>query len=150
MDDNTEGWKSMLERIRRHNQTFEEQLGLVKAENIPATANEALLAPIKAYAKYVVQPMAMYYAVLNCDRELEGLLKELMQECGISEDNVPAESKFQALKGLMLRYGTVQLDASKISDYGVRLDEAMKQFNVCLILLWSPISVYSTACCRRR
>jgi hypothetical protein len=58
-----------------------------------------------------------------------------MRECGISEDNVPAESRFQALKGLMLRYGTAQLEANRISDYGARLDEAMKQFNVRLIHL---------------
>jgi hypothetical protein len=55
-----------------------------------------------------------------------------MLEHGISQENLPNETRFRRLVTFMKEYGTAEMDGDRINGYLKTLDEAMKHFNVSL------------------
>jgi hypothetical protein len=55
-----------------------------------------------------------------------------MLEHGISQQNLPNETRFRRLVTFMKEYGIAKMDGDRINGYLKKLDEAMKHFNVSL------------------
>jgi hypothetical protein len=64
-------------------------------------------------------------------------------EHGISQENLPNETRFRRLGTFIKDYGTAEMDGDRVSGYLKTLDEAMKHFNVSLSDFRAAISDYS-------
>jgi hypothetical protein len=54
MMENEDSWKELIKTLDTHQQHFNEQLGRLKADDIDADSESALLGPIKQYSKSVL------------------------------------------------------------------------------------------------
>jgi hypothetical protein len=78
-----------------------------------------------------------------------------MLENGISQETLPNEMRFRRLMTFMKDYGTARMDGDRITGYRIKLDEAMKRFNVSLpdLILatpnYSPVDINSSTYCHQ-
>ncbi|KIM26699.1 hypothetical protein M408DRAFT_25176 [Serendipita vermifera MAFF 305830] len=115
LEKNKRDWVDILQTLQSHHDTFLAQLERITLENVADEENSPFFGPIRSYCGQLGQ-----------------LLADLMIENGITSSTTP--NNYQNMKSYLQNYGTTTIEASRIKEYSERLDTAIQEFKVSMLV----------------